>query len=121
MAKVLVADDAAFQRHRYVQALTAHGFAVVEAENGAVAVSKYESERPDVVVLDITMPEMDGLEALKRIRQLDAGAKVVMCSALSQQSVLMEAIRAGAVDFIPKPCQPEKIVETIQRHIAAWR
>lgn len=115
MAKVLLVDDAAFMRMRCAKLLTENGYDVEEAENGADAVKKYELIKPDLVMMDITMPVMDGLEALRTIRSKDPNAKVVMVSALGQQSMVIEAIKAGAKDFIVKPFQPDKILETVKK------
>jgi len=115
MAKILIADDAAFMRMRCGRMLTEHGYDVVEAENGQEAVHKYEEQRPDAVLMDITMPEMDGVTALKHIRELDPRARVVMVTALGQQQVVMDALRAGANDFIVKPFQPERVLAAVER------
>lgn len=117
MATVLVADDAAFMRHRLRQLLESKGFDVTEAENGRMAVDVYGSCRPDLVILDITMPEMDGLTALREIVTADPSARVVMCSALGQQSMVLEAVRAGARDFIVKPFQPQRVLDAVKRQL----
>ena len=102
--KILIVDDAAFTRMMLKDILTKNGYEVVgEAENGAKAVEKYKEVTPDLVTMDITMPEMDGISALKNIRSIDSNAKVVMCSAMGQQAMVIEAIQAGARDFIVKP------------------
>ena len=95
--------------------MTENGYEVAEAENGQVAVSKYDTLKPDVVLMDITMPVMDGISAVKEIRQRDPGAKIVMCSALGQQTMVLEALKAGAKDFIVKPFQPDKILATVKK------
>ncbi len=118
MAKILVVDDAMFMRSRLRGLLEGAGHTVVEAANGKEAVDTYSQERPELVLMDVTMPEMDGLEALKRIRQGTPGAKVIMCSALGQQSIVLEAIKAGAKDFIVKPFRPEKVLEAVGRQIS---
>jgi two-component system chemotaxis response regulator CheY len=119
LPSVLIADDAAFMRMMIKNILTDAGYEVVgEAENGAVAVSKYRELKPDLTTMDITMPEMDGLAALKEIRGLDPSARVVMCSAMGQQSMVIESIQAGARDFIVKPFQPERVLEAIQKALA---
>lgn len=115
MASILVVDDAAFMRLRLRTALTPEGFTVEEASNGREAVQTYARSRPDLVLMDITMPILDGIGALKEIRSLNPAATVVICSALGQQSMVMEAMRAGACDFIVKPFQPEKVVEAVRR------
>lgn len=119
MPSVLIADDAAFMRMMIKNILTEAGYEIVgEAENGAVAVSKYRELKPDLTTMDITMPEMDGLAALKEIRGQDPAARVVMCSAMGQQSMVIESIQAGARDFIVKPFQPERVLEAIQKALA---
>ena len=119
MAKrILVVDDAAFMRMMVKDILTKGGYEVVgEAENGAVAVQRYEELKPDLVTLDITMPEMDGLEALKAIKAKDASAVVVMCSAMGQQAMVIESIQAGAKDFIVKPFQADRVLEAVKKAI----
>lgn len=107
---ILVVDDSAFMRMRTANLLKGAGYEVLEAENGRVAVEVYKRSRPAVVLMDITMPEMDGLEALRAIREVDREANVVMLSALAQSSVVMEAIRAGARDFVVKPYQPDRLL-----------
>lgn len=116
MANLLVVDDAAFMRMTIKKMVTPHGHTVVaEAENGVEAVRKYMECKPDVVLLDITMPQMDGLNALKRIREQDPNAKVVMCSAMGQQAMVAQAIQNGAKDFVVKPFQEERLVAAIDR------
>ncbi len=117
MAKVLLVDDAAFMRMRCAKLLTENGYSVDEAENGQEAVEKYQKVKPDLVLMDITMPIMDGLTAVAEIKKIDPDAKIVMCSALGQQNTVMSAIKAGAKDFIVKPYQPEKILSTIKRFV----
>ena len=102
--KVLIVDDAAFMRMMLRDILAKNGFDVVgEADNGKVAVQMYNELKPDVVTMDITMPEMDGIAAVKEIKAADPGAKIVMVSAMGQQAMVIEAIRSGAADFIVKP------------------
>lgn len=113
MAKVLIVDDAEFLRVRISKMLTGDGYTVAEAENGARAVEMYRESRPDIVLMDITMPEKDGLTALKEIRQMDPTAKVVMLTALGQESVVLEAIKAGARDFVVKPFERERVLTAI--------
>jgi len=116
MPSVLIADDAAFMRMMIKNILTEAGYEIAgEAENGAVAVAKYKELKPDLTTMDITMPEMDGLQALKEIRSADPSARVVMCSAMGQQSMVIESIQAGAKDFIVKPFQPDRVLEAIQK------
>lgn len=117
MPKVLLVDDAAFMRMRCAKLLTENGYSVDEAENGQDAVEKYQKIKPDLVLMDITMPVMDGLTAVAEIKKIDPEAKIVMCSALGQQNTVMSAIKAGAKDFIIKPYQPEKILTTIKRFV----
>ncbi|MGI6697988.1 MAG: response regulator [Clostridiales bacterium] len=117
MAKgVLIVDDAAFMRMMIKDILSKNGYQVVgEAENGIKAIEKYAELKPDLVIMDITMPEMDGIEAVKRIRAADPGATIVMCSAMGQQAMVIEAIQAGAKDFIVKPFQPERVLEAVNK------
>ena len=113
MAKILVVDDAAFMRLRAVKLLTEAGYTVIEAENGRLAVEAYARERPDAVLLDITMPEMDGLEALTEIRAIDPTARVAMLTAMGQQSIVMDAIKRGARDFVIKPFAPDRVLGAV--------
>lgn len=116
MAKVLIVDDAAFMRMMIKDILEKNGYEIVgEAANGAIAVEMYQKEKPDVVTMDITMPDVDGIEAVKRIKEIDPAAKVIMCSAMGQQSMVMEAIKAGARDFIVKPFQADRVLEAVQK------
>lgn len=115
MARILIVDDAAFMRLRLRTILEGAGHTVIEAANGVQAVDTYGREHPDVVFMDITMPEMDGLTALTAIRRSHDKATVVMCSALGQQSMVMDAVRSGARDFIVKPFQPERVLDTVAR------
>lgn len=115
MATLLVVDDAAFMRMRCAKLLTDNGYKVVEADNGLQAVKQYQTHRPDAVLLDITMPEMDGLSALREIRKLDPNAKVAMVTAMGQQSIVMEALKAGARDFVLKPFQTERVLATVRK------
>ncbi|HEV7666324.1 MAG TPA: response regulator [Chloroflexota bacterium] len=119
MAKVLVVDDAAFMRVRACKVLQDNGHDVFQAENGVEAVRQYAEHRPDAVLLDITMPEMDGLEALKEIRRMDPSARVAMVTAMGQQAIVMEALRAGAKDFVLKPFQPDRVLGAVQKLLAA--
>ena len=118
MSKILVVDDAEFMRLRYRKLLSAEGFEIVEAGNGQEAVQAYDRERPDLVLMDITMPVMDGLEALKEIRTLDGNARVVMSSALGQERVVLSAIKGGAKDFLVKPFKPDSVLDTVRKHLA---
>ena len=113
---VLIVDDALFMRMMIKDILSKDGFVVVgEAENGAEAVEKYANLKPDLVTMDIVMPEMDGIEAVRNIVKMDPGAKVLMCSAMGQQPLVVEALEAGARDFIIKPFQPAKVVEAVRK------
>ncbi len=115
-ATIMIVDDAAFMRMMLKDILTKNGFTVVgEAENGAIAVEKYMELQPNLTTMDITMPEMDGLQALKEIRKRDSKARVIMCSAMGQHSMVIEAIQAGAKDFIVKPFQADRVVEAIAK------
>lgn len=114
--KILIVDDAAFMRMMIKDILTKNGYEVVgEAENGLKAVEKYKELLPDLVLMDITMPELDGIQALKKIREYNGDAKIVMCSAMGQQAMVIESIQAGAKDFIVKPFQAERVVEAVQK------
>lgn len=116
MARVLVVDDAAFMRKLVTDALSGGGHEVVgEAGNGAEAVARYQELRPDLTTLDITMPEKDGLEALREIIAIDPSAKVVMCSALGQESKVLESIKLGAKDFVVKPFQPDRVLSAVSK------
>lgn len=116
--KVLIVDDAAFMRMMIKDILSKNGFEVVgEAENGAKAVEKYQELRPDLTTMDITMPEMDGISAVKEIKKLDPAAKVIMCSAMGQQAMVIEAIQSGARDFIVKPFQPDRVLEAVRKAV----
>lgn len=117
MAKnILIVDDAAFMRMMIKDILTKNGYNVVgEAENGAKAFEKYNEIKPDLVLMDITMPEVDGIQALKNIKAADPGAKVIMCSAMGQQAMVIESIQAGAKDFIVKPFQPDRVLEAVKK------
>jgi two-component system chemotaxis response regulator CheY len=114
MARVLVVDDAAFMRKVLGDALAKGGHEVVgEAANGVEAVARYQELHPDVTTLDITMPEKDGLEALREILAADPSARVVMCSALGQEGKVLESIKSGARDFVVKPFQPDRVLEAV--------
>ncbi|BBW96678.1 MULTISPECIES: response regulator [Geobacillus] len=118
MARVLVVDDAAFMRMMIKDILTKNGHEVVaEAADGRQAVEKYKETRPDIVTMDITMPEMDGIAALKEIKKIDSNAKVIMCSAMGQQAMVIDAIQAGAKDFVVKPFQADRVIEAINKTI----
>jgi two-component system chemotaxis response regulator CheY len=112
--KILLVDDAAFMRKVIKDTLSKNGYTeLYEAVDGADAVEKYSEINPDLVIMDITMPNMDGLEALKAIKAKDPNASIVMCSAMGQESMVMDAVRSGAKDFIVKPFKPDRILKTV--------
>ncbi len=116
MARVLVVDDAAFMRKMVSDALAKGGHEVIgQAGNGVEAIEQFRELRPDLTTLDITMPEKDGLEALKDVMALDPSAKVVMCSALGQESKVLESIKLGAKDFVVKPFQPDRVIDAVAK------
>jgi len=118
-ARVLIVDDAAFMRMMIKNILTSNGYEVVgEAENGVQAVEKYKELKPDLVTMDITMPEMDGIAAVKEIKKIDPNARIIMCSAMGQQSMVIEAIQAGAKDFIVKPFNPQRVLDAVERALS---
>ena len=119
MAKnILIVDDAAFMRMMIKDILTKNGYNVAgEAENGAKAMEKYNELKPDLVLMDITMPEVDGIQALKNIKASDPNAKIIMCSAMEQQAMVIEAIQSGAKDFIVKPFQADRVLEAVKKVI----
>lgn len=113
---ILIVDDAAFMRMMIKDILSKNGFEVLgEAENGAKAIEKYKELNPDLVIMDITMPEVDGIQAVKEIKKLNSEAKIVMCSAMGQQAMVIEAIQAGAKDFIVKPFQADRVIEAVKK------
>ena len=114
-ARVMIVDDAAFMRKRIRNILAKEGYEIVaESANGREAVENYKQHKPDVVTMDITMPEMDGITALQEIRNMDPLATVVMVTAMGQQSMVIKAIKAGAKDFIVKPFEPERVILTVK-------
>lgn len=114
MANVLVVDDAAFMRLTIRKMLEAHNHSVAgEAEDGEEAVEKYKQVKPDIVILDITMPKMNGVEALRRIKEADPEAKVIICSALGQQELLARTVEIGAKDFIVKPFEESRLIAAV--------
>lgn len=116
MSKILIVDDAGFMRMMIKTHLSKAGYEnFMEAEDGMKALEAYQAEKPDLVIMDITMPNMDGIEALRNIKKFDANAKVVMCSAMGQESMVMEAIKLGALDFIVKPFKQDRIVQTVTK------
>ncbi len=113
---ILIVDDAAFMRMMIKDVLTKNGFEVVgEAENGLKGIEKYKELNPELVIMDITMPEVDGIQAVKEIKKIDPNAKIIMCSAMGQQAMVIEAIQAGAKDFIVKPFQAERVTEAVRK------
>lgn len=118
MTKIMIVDDAAFMRMMIKDILEKNGYSVIaEANNGIKAVELYKKEKPDIVTMDITMPGMDGIEALKAIIDIDPAAKVIMCSAMGQQAMVEEALNAGAKGFVIKPFLPDMVIESIEKLI----
>ncbi|MHB8170467.1 MAG: response regulator [Thermincolia bacterium] len=116
MPRVLIVDDAAFMRMMIKDILSKNGFTIVgEAENGVQAIEKFKETRPDLTTMDITMPEMDGITAVKEIRKIAPKAVIIMCSAMGQQAMVIDAIQAGAKDFIVKPFQPDRVIEAVRK------
>ncbi|UOE93261.1 MULTISPECIES: response regulator [Bacillaceae] len=116
MASVLIVDDAAFMRMMIKDILSKNDFEIAgEAANGAEAIEKYKELKPDLVTMDITMPEKDGIQALKEIKEIDGNAKIIMCSAMGQQSMVIDAIQSGAKDFVVKPFQADRVIEAIKK------
>lgn len=117
--RILIVDDAAFMRMMIKDILTKNGYEVVgEAADGSQAVEKYNELKPDLVTMDITMPEKDGIAALKEIKATNPNATVIMCSAMGQQAMVIDAIQAGAKDFIVKPFQADRVIEAIQKALS---
>ncbi len=117
--RILIVDDAAFMRMMVKDILTKNGYEIAaEAADGQKAVEMYKDHKPDLVTMDITMPEMDGITALKEIKQINPNAKVIMCSAMGQQAMVVDAIQAGAKDFIVKPFQADRVIEAIQKALS---
>ena len=116
MYKILVVDDAGFMRKMVQTHLTKAGYTdFIEGEDGARAVELYKENKPDLVIMDITMPNMNGIDALREIKSNDPDAKVVMCSAMGQEAMVMDAIKLGALDFIVKPFKADRIVQTVNK------
>ena len=116
--RILIVDDAAFMRMMIKDILTKNGYEIVgEAENGLRAIEKYKELIPDLVIMDITMPEVDGIQAVREIKKINSDAKIIMCSAMGQQAMVIESIQAGAKDFIVKPFQAERVVEAVKKVI----
>ncbi|EZH67257.1 chemotaxis protein CheY [Bacillaceae bacterium JMAK1] len=117
--RVLIVDDASFMRMMIRDILEKNNYIVVgEAENGREAIDKYKETEPTFVTMDITMPEMDGIEALKVIREFDPSAKIIMCSAMGQQAMVIDAIQAGAKDFVVKPFQADRVIDAVKKTLA---
>lgn len=116
--RILIVDDAAFMRMMIKDILSKNGYEVVgDADNGARAIDRYKELVPDLVIMDITMPEIDGVTAVREIKKINADAKIIMCSAMGQQAMVIESIQAGARDFIVKPFQAERVVEAVKKVI----
>jgi two-component system, chemotaxis family, chemotaxis protein CheY len=119
MAKILIVDDAKFMRTTLQTILTKDNHEIVgEAENGEIAVSLYKKNKPDLVIMDITMPVMNGIEAIKKIKEFDRNALIVVCSAMGHQKVVVDAIELGAKDFIVKPFDEQRVLETVERTLS---
>ena len=116
---ILVVDDAAFMRMMIRDILAKEGYTIHEAVNGRDAIEKYAEIQPDLVTMDITMPELDGISALRAIRDSNPGARILMVSAMGQQKMIVEALEAGALDFLVKPFQPTKVLETVKKCLQA--
>ncbi|NBI07869.1 response regulator [Senegalia massiliensis] len=116
--RILIVDDAAFMRMMIKDILSKNGYEIVgEADNGQKAIEKFKELNPDLVIMDITMPEVDGIQAVKEIKKIDNNSKIVMCSAMGQQAMVIEAIQAGAKDFIVKPFQADRVIEAVNKAI----
>ena len=118
MNKILIADDASFMRLMITQILARKDLKnIIEAENGRLAVEQFKSQAPDLTLMDITMPELNGLDALDEILGINPLAKVIICSAVANESMVLEALKRGAVDFIAKPFRPEELLRTVKKHL----
>lgn len=117
MAKIMIVDDAAFMRLRCTRLLTDAGYDVIEACNGAEAIDLYKSDKPDGVLLDITMPKMDGIITLQEIKKIDSNARVAMLTAMGQRTMVVNAMKAGAIDFVVKPFDSSRVLNTVQKLI----
>ena len=118
MPRILIVDDAAFMRMRCSKLLVDNGYTVIEAANGVEALQKYKENKPDGVLLDITMPDMDGIETLKKLVEMDPGVRVAMCTAMGQQSMVIEALKSGAKDFVVKPFDADRVLGAVEKLIA---
>lgn len=119
MVRIMVVDDAMFMRKMLTDILVKQGYKVVcEASDGEEAIKQYMVHKPDLVTMDITMSTMDGISALRKLREVDPDVKVIICSAMGQQSMVLDAIKAGAKDFVVKPFKPERVVEAITKVLA---
>lgn len=114
MAKFLVVDDSMFVRERLRVILEKHNHEIIEAENGIISIEKYKSDSPDLVIMDITMPKMDGITAVKEILKIDKAAQIIMLTNVGEQSIVLEALQLGAVDYITKPFDEEKLINRIK-------
>ena len=116
MYKILIVDDAGFMRKMVQTHLSKAGYTdFIEGEDGQVAIDMYNAQKPDLVIMDITMPNIDGIEALRQIKAADSDAKIIMCSAMGQEAMVMEAIKLGALDFIVKPFKADRIIQTVNK------
>ena len=119
--RVLIVDDAMFMRITLKNIMQQEGLECHEAASGFEAVQRYMELRPDLVLMDITMPDMDGITAVREIKQFDPQAKVIMCSAMGQQSMIVDAVTAGAIDFVVKPFKPERVLEAVHKAVGPTR
>ena len=115
MTKILVVDDAVFMRMRCTKVVKDNNYETVEAGNGIEALKQYQEQKPDAVLMDITMPDMDGIETLKKLMEIDSSARIAMVTAMGQQSLVIEALKAGAKDFVVKPFNAERILAAVQK------
>jgi two-component system chemotaxis response regulator CheY len=115
LKKILIVDDAAFTRSIHKQIVIAAGYEAMEASNGAEAIEKFDSEKPDAVMVDLLMPDTDGMDVVKKIREKDSSAKIIVCSADKQKFRQDDAQTAGAIAFLPKPVNPEKLMEILKQ------
>ncbi len=114
--KILLVDDAAFMRMMLKDTLSKNGYTnIIEAADGEIACNMYEEEKPDLIIMDITMPNKTGIDALRYIKAMDPDSKIIMCSAMGQESMVVEAIKLGALDFIVKPFKPERILQIVNK------